>query len=139
MIKIYNENIGSRKKLLDDFRGYIIKSLSNANKSDYPKFDGSIGFSIFEKIYAPKNAGVYFVHDLRGILYIGKARNIHNRFAQHAWIRENKILFKLSQNPFGKLKFSWVNTKDEQTADKFEKKWIRIFKPICCDKYYYKQ
>ena len=125
MIKIYNENAGSRKGLLSDFRGHIIKSLSNAKKSDYPKFDGSIGFNIFEKIYAPNNSGVYFVHDLRGILYIGKARNIHNRFTQHTWI--------------SKLKFSWVNTKDEQTADKFEKKWIRIFKPICCDKYYYKQ
>jgi|TARA_B100001964_G_C14009341_1_gene498562 predicted GIY-YIG superfamily endonuclease len=139
MINIHNQNSGSRKELLQNFRGHLLRSLSVARKSDYPKFNGSIGFTVFENIYAPKKCGVYFVHDLRGILYIGKARNIYSRFTQHTWIRENKDLFKLSQNPFGKLKFSWVNTKDEQTADRLEKKWIRIFKPICCDKYYYKQ
>ena len=138
MIKMYNKNIGSRKELLGDFRGHVVSSLISAVKSDYPKFDGSIGFSVFENIYAPKNPGVYFIHDLRGILYIGKAGNIHNRFTQHSWIRKNRALFKLSQNPFGKLKFSWVNTKNEKIADNFEKKWIRIFKPICNDIFYYK-
>ena len=139
MIKIYNKNSGTRKELLGDYRGYVVSSLSSAKKEDYPKFDGSIGFSIFEKIYSPKTSGVYFVHDLRGILYIGKAKNIYSRFTQHAWIRKNKALLKLSQNPFGKLKFSWVNTKNEEVADKFEKKWIRTFKPICNDIFYFKQ
>ena len=137
MIKLYKKNVGSRKELLGDFRGYVVSSLSAAKKSDYPKFDGSIGFSIFENIYAPKNSGVYFIHDLRGILYIGKASNIHKRFTQHSWIRKNRVLYKLSQNPFGKFKFSWVNTKNEKIADNLEKKWIRIFKPICNEIFYY--
>ena len=133
MIKLYTAIKRSKKDVLEKFREKLLTSLKTAKRSDYPKFDGSIGFSVFENIYAPKGVGVYFIHDLRGILYIGRTNNIHQRFTQHSWIRKNRDLFKLSQNPMGKLKFSWVNTKTEKQAKILETKWVRIFLPICND------
>lgn len=133
MIKLYTDPKKSKKEVLANFRGKLLNSLKNASRSDYPKFDGTIGFSVFENIYAPKSIGVYFIHDLRGILYIGRTNNINQRFTQHSWVRKNRDLFKLSQNPMGKLKFSWVSAKTEKQAKILETKWIRIFMPICND------
>ena len=90
-------------------------------------------FNIYDNIYAPKSIGVYFVHDARGILYIGRSINIYKRFTQHSWIRKNKDLYNLSKNPLGKLKFSWVKTKDEKTAEKLEENWVKMFLPFCND------
>ena len=71
MIKIYNSNkFKSRKDILGDYRGELTKRLKAAKKSEYPKFDETLSFSIYDKIYAPKNPGVYFIHDKRGFLYI---------------------------------------------------------------------
>tara|TARA_A100001011_G_C14304021_1_gene842170 strand:- start:2896 stop:3312 length:417 start_codon:yes stop_codon:yes gene_type:complete len=133
MIKLYTDLKKSKRDVLTNFREKLLISLKNTKRSDYPKFDGNIGFSVFENIYAPKSIGVYFIHDLRGILYIGRTNNIYQRFTQHSWVRKNRDLFKLSQNPMGKLKFSWVNAKTEKQAKVLEAKWIRIFMPICND------
>ena len=123
MIKLYTDPKKSKKEVLANFRGKLLNSLKNASRSDYPKFDGTIGFSVFENIYAPKSIGVY----------IGRTNNINQRFTQHSWVRKNRDLFKLSQNPMGKLKFSWVSAKTEKQAKILETKWIRIFMPICND------
>ena len=133
MIKLYTDLKKSKRDVLSNFREKLLISLKNTKRSDYPKFDGNIGFSVFENIYAPNSIGVYFIHDLRGILYIGRTNNIYQRFTQHSWVRKNRDLFKLSQNPMGKLKFSWVNAKTEKQAKVLEAKWIRIFMPICND------
>ena len=134
MIKIFkNIETTPRKAILQNYKKQLIERLSSAKKIDYPKFNGTLTFSIFDKIYAPECPGVYFVHDKRGVLYIGRTENINNRFTQHAWKRKNKILFKLSQNPFGKLKFSWVKTKNLSEAIKLENKWVSLFLPICND------
>ena len=136
MIKIYNEHkYKSRKDILGDYRAELIKRLKEAKKNEYPKFDETLSFSIYDKIYAPKNPGVYFIHDTRGILYIGRTENIYKRFTQHAWVRKNKNLFKLSQNPFGKLKFSWVNFKNIADTKKYESKWVELFLPVCNENY----
>ena len=131
MIKIFKDKVStSRKVILQNYKKQLIERLSSAKNIDYPKFNGTLTFSIFDKIYAPECPGVYFVHDKRGVLYIGRTENINNRFTQHAWKRKNKVLFKLSQNPFGKLKFSWVKTKNLSEAIKLENKWVSLFLPI---------
>ena len=76
---------------------------------------------------------VYILFMIREVFFTCRTENINNRFTQHAWKRKNKILFKLSQNPFGKLKFSWVKTKNLSEAIKLENKWVSLFLPICND------
>ena len=49
------------------------------------------------------------------------------------WARKNKDLYNLSKNPLGKLKFSWVKTKDKKTAEKLEGNWVKMFLPFCND------
>ena len=50
-------------------------------------------------------------------------------------MRKNKNLFKLSQNPLGKLKFSWVNFKKITDTKKYESKWVELFLPVCNENY----
>ena len=64
MIKLYTDLKKSKRDVLSNFREKLLISLKTHKRSDYPKFDGNIGFSVFENIYAPKSIGVYFIHDL---------------------------------------------------------------------------
>ena len=133
MIQLYRKSKNNIDKAFKIQRKKHVQILTEAKPSSYPKFDGSINFNIYDNIYAPKSIGVYFVHDARGILYIGRSINIYKRFTQHSWIRKNKDLYNLSKNPLGKLKFSWVKTKDEKMAEKLEENWVKMFLPFCND------
>jgi predicted GIY-YIG superfamily endonuclease len=99
------------------------------NNSFKPQFDGSVNYNIFNAFVLPKTAGVYFIHDFRGVLYIGESLNIKNRFIQHHTNEENTSLSNLVKTPFGELKFSWVKTKNKSKAMKIQKEWIRFLDP----------
>ena len=94
-----------------------------------PRFDGSVSYNIFNAFVLPKTAGVYFIHDFRGVLYVGESLNIKNRFIQHHTNEENSSLSSLVETPFGELKFSWVKTKSKSKAVKIQKEWIRFLDP----------
>ena len=96
----------------------------------YPNFDGSVQYKTPRAFMLPKNPGVYFIHDFRGILYIGEAKNIRNRFLQHHRNEENTLLKELVEYPFGDLRFYWLNAETKLKAVKIQKHWIRIFQPI---------
>ena len=95
----------------------------------YPKFDDGVKYQVTEEFMVPKKAGVYFIHDLRGFLYIGEANNIRNRFLQHLQREKNIELIKLINYPFGDLRFYWIKTNTKPRAVKLQKYWIRILKP----------
>ena len=94
-----------------------------------PRFDGSVNYNIFNAFALPKTAGVYFIHDFRGVLYIGESLNIKKRFIQHQVNEENNSLSNLVKIPFGELKFSWVKTKNKSKAMKIQNEWIRFLDP----------
>ena len=96
----------------------------------YPNFDGSVQYKTPRAFTLPKNPGVYFIHDFRGILYIGEAKNIRNRFLQHHRNEENTLLKELVEYPFGDLRFYWLNAETKLKAVKIQKYWIRVFQPI---------
>ena len=96
----------------------------------YPSFDGSVQYKLPRAFTLPTNPGVYFIHDFRGILYIGEAKNIKQRFLQHHNNEENALLKELVKYPFGDLRFYCLNAETKLKAVKIQKYWIRVFQPI---------
>ena len=78
----------------------------------------------------PEYIGVYFIHDMRGFLYIGETKNLRDRFLQHLQREENQHLKKIIKNPFGDLSFYWIKTNTKLEALKLQKYWIRSLKPF---------
>lgn len=96
----------------------------------YPHFEGSVQYKFPRAFTLPTTPGVYFIHDFRGILYIGEAKNIRQRFLQHQRKEDNLFLKEMVKCPFGELRFYWLNTETKLKAVKIQKKWIRVFQPI---------
>ena len=63
----------------------------------YPEFDGSVQYKTPRAFTLPTNPAVYFIHDFRGILYIGEAKNLRQRFLQHHRREDNQKLINLIQ------------------------------------------
>ena len=95
----------------------------------YPNFDGSVQYKITRAFALPTSPGVYFIHDFRGILYIGEAQTIKQRFLQHHRKEDNALLKELIKYPFGDLRFYWLDAETKLKAVKIQKYWIRIFQP----------
>ena len=96
----------------------------------YPEFHGSVRYKTSRAFTLPTNPGVYFIHDFRGILYIGEAKNLRQRFLQHHRNEDNTKLRELVRYPFGELRFYWLDADTKLKAVKIQKKWIRVFQPI---------
>lgn len=91
--------------------------------------DGTVGFQSGWAILVPSESGVYFIHDLRGFLYIGRAKDLNVRFNQHYWGSHNPGLKAALHEPLGSTQFSWIVSSREEAAD-LEKRYIRAFQPI---------
>lgn len=86
-------------------------------------------------LIVPRGPGVYLIHDLRGVLYVGRGGNIRKRFEDHRDGSHNFRLRRALQHPVGELKFSWLHAEyPEQVAH--EKALIRAFQPLCNDTLY---
>ena len=107
-----------------------LTSIISKDEIHYPAFDGSVQYKSSRSFTVPTNPGVYFIHDFRGIIYIGEAKNLRQRFLQHHNGEENIKLAELARYPFGDLRFYWINTDTKLKAVKIQKLWIRIFQPI---------
>ncbi len=107
-----------------------LTSIISKDEIHYPTFDGSVQYKSLRSFTVPTNPGVYFIHDFRGIIYIGEAKNLRQRFLQHHNGEENIKLAELARYPFGDLRFYWINTDTKLKAVKIQKLWIRIFQPI---------
>jgi predicted GIY-YIG superfamily endonuclease len=91
---------------------------------------GSVPYSICQDLLVPKCLGVYLIHDLRGVLYIGRSINLHRRFNEHLWYPSNPLLKSVIARPVGSLYFSWLLT-SWQEMEEVEKELIRWFTPPC--------
>lgn len=100
------------------------------NPTIYPVFDGSVIYKSINEHIVPSLSGVYFIHDFRGFLYIGETNNLRKRFKQHLNVETNKNLINLLENPFGEVKFFWIDTETKMLAVKLQKYWIRELKPF---------
>lgn len=93
--------------------------------------DGSIELVLAREFLVPDDAGVYIVHDLRGVLYVGQSRHLRQRFVQHDRLRRNRLLRLAMSRPVGLMKFSWRLVADEQERSAFEHELISILQPVC--------
>lgn len=76
----------------------------------------------------PASAGVYFIRDLRGLLYIGRSDDLRRRFLEHLDYSHNGLLRQCLVNPWGETRFAW--TLDPQPAP-LEARLIGLLMPIC--------
>jgi len=118
-----------------------ISSFKNSKSSEnvvqeYPAFDNSLSINSMCEQLISQSSGVYFFHDIRGIHYIGETSNLRSRFISHNRREKNKKLKKAINTAFGNMKFSWVKTSSKMEALIFQKKWIRLFKPMCNEIFY---
>ncbi len=81
----------------------------------------------------PHDAGVYLIHDLRGVLYVGQASDLRRRFDQHMEMSHNSKLVKALARPVGDLRFAWIL---DERPSALEQSLIRAFQPLCNDRLY---
>lgn len=92
--------------------------------------DSSVPCRIDRSFLIPRAAGVYLLHDLRGVLYVGRSEDLQRRFDEHFWQRRNQRIAAVLAKPVGELKFSWHTVGfPEQVA--VERGLIRYFRPVC--------
>lgn len=90
--------------------------------------DGSVKFVMPARWETPTSEGVYLIHDLRGVHYIGRSCNIRRRYEEHLVQGKNYSLQKLIFNHTGTLQFSWISTNNSCSL---EQKLINFFQPKC--------
>lgn len=93
--------------------------------------DGTIELVIAREFLVPDDAGVYLIHDLRGVLYVGQSRHLRLRFVQHDRLRRNRLLRLAMNRPVGIMKFSWRLVADEDARAAFERELIAVLQPVC--------
>jgi len=121
--------VEERRKIFETMRRDRMERLLGAEILWSP--DGSVELLLTRDFLVPDDAGVYLIHDLRGVLYVGQSRRMRQRFIQHDRLRRNRLLRLAMSRPVGVMKFSWrlVSDEDERTA--FERELISILQPIC--------
>lgn len=93
--------------------------------------DGSVTFRALQRRLVPEVCGVYLVHDLRGVLYVGRSVDLQRRFEEHRLQKANPYLVLALGNPFGDMRFSWIVASDEAEADRLERQLISWLQPAC--------
>ncbi|HJQ02952.1 MAG TPA: GIY-YIG nuclease family protein [Jatrophihabitans sp.] len=93
------------------------------------RLDGTVAFLEGWTLLVPAESGVYFIHDLRGFIYIGRTRNLNLRYRQHYWASHNQDLAAAIKAPVGQIEFSWI-TCDERVAIELERTYIHGFQPL---------
>ncbi len=101
------------------------------NAPDNLDVDGSVMFRALQRRLVPEVCGVYLVHDLRGVLYVGRSVDLQRRCDEHRLQKANPYLALALGNPFGELRFSWIVTCDESEADRLERELISWLQPAC--------
>ena len=95
------------------------------------ELSGSTAFRHTRHTYVPKKGGVYLIHDLRGVLYVGRSRNLYRRFDEHYWLTDNELLSLAMRQSFGEITFSWVITEEERKRIELEHRLIAWLRPAC--------
>jgi predicted GIY-YIG superfamily endonuclease len=93
------------------------------------RLDGTVSYVDGWALLVPAGSGVYFIHDLRGVIYIGRTHNLNVRFGQHVWCSHNRGLTAALKHAVGQMQFFWL-TCEEELAVKLERDYIRAFQPL---------
>lgn len=94
-------------------------------------FDGSVELALTREFLIPEQTGVYLMHDVRGVLYVGRTKNLRRRFVQHERLRRNRLLRLAMSRPVGSLTFSWILVPPGEPSAALERRLIARFQPVC--------
>lgn len=92
--------------------------------------DRTVPYGQGSALAVPREPGIYLIHDLRGVLYIGQSDNLRRRFDQHFFEVENPLLAAALGRAIGPLSFSWKELPRTELASA-ERELIRAFQPAC--------
>lgn len=93
--------------------------------------DGTVELVLTREFMVPNDAGVYLIHDLRGVLYVGQSRKLRQRFAQHDRLRRNRLLHLAMSRPVGVMRFSWRLVAEEEERSALEREFVATLQPVC--------
>jgi len=136
-----NEPVISYLSVLDIKEGAVISTLQDIEPGQALRaasgliisFDGQTQYLVGQDWRIPQSGGIYFIHDLRGTIYIGRTNSLHRRFTEHYWNSHNVLLSMAIKNPVGTLWFSWMLV-NGWTQVASEQLLIRAFRPMCNNK-----
>ena len=115
----------SRRRVLDKRRQALLHVPPDI------ELDGSTAFRHTRHVYVPKKGGVYLIHDLRGVLYVGRTCNLYRRFDEHYWFTDNELLSLAMRQSFGEFTFSWILADSEQDRINLECRLVVWLRPAC--------
>lgn len=93
--------------------------------------DGTVPFRRTSDLLVPAKAGVYLLHDLRGVLYVGLSADIHRRFLEHEGQPTNPLVAHARGSAVGPLSFSWISVRDPLRRAAVEAELIAALDPPC--------
>jgi excinuclease UvrABC nuclease subunit len=70
------------------------------------------------------------MHDLRGVLYVGRADDLRRRFEDHLAASHNADVRRALSTTIGLLCFSWVLVAAPEQIE-LERSLIRSLRPLC--------
>lgn len=92
--------------------------------------DGSVPYRLGWALGVPDDSGVYLIHDLRGMLYVGRADLLRRRFEEHYLDSHNPAVRQALRFAVGQLTFSWVLVAAPEQIE-LERNLIRALRPLC--------
>lgn len=95
--------------------------------------DGDLPYQQGWAAGVPTNPGVYLIHDMRGLLYVGRSADLRRRFHQHLEYSHNELLRLALTNTWGQLRFAWIVDPDPEAL---EERLIDLLMPICNERRY---
>jgi excinuclease UvrABC nuclease subunit len=95
-------------------------------ESQRVKISGTVLFKTSGTLEVPNVPGVYLIHDLRGVGYIGKSEKLRDRLEYHLRHSWNPQLSAFTRTAVGPLQFSWIVSED---GPKLEKTLVRVLEP----------
>lgn len=93
--------------------------------------DGTVAFRRTSDVLVPVLGGVYLIHDLRGVLYVGLSRDLRRRFQEHEGQPTNPLIAEARANALGPISFSWISVRDTLRRAAVEAELIAAFDPPC--------
>lgn len=105
--------------------------LNNYHRALLQQVQKSIPFSSIYGMDVPQVAGIYFVSDFRGVLYIGQASNLRRRFYEHLEHGRNELLNKAINQSVGRLQCGWIEVSSKNQRNDIEKQLVQAFLPPC--------
>lgn len=91
---------------------------------------GTVRYRPAWALAVPRRPGVYLIHDLRGVLYIGRAEDLRRRYEEHLVASHNSDVRRALRSTIGILCFSWVLVAAPEQME-LERSLIRSLRPLC--------